>query len=347
VHQGQPDRAVVALQGGAALQFAQHRFRVGIAAQLHHHAHAFAVALVADVGEDDSALAMCPASMPVPAVLFHYEAFQPLWQQAGLIQAGPRLRNGLGSVRVHELGIQALQAALTSAGLPARGVLLHYTDPFLLRAQPLRGQRHWCGPRLLVCGDLHHGERPLDALAAYLEAEPHDAVLLSFNPALLPAVRQRLQVPVRALPPSFFRYPAAVRVDQPRLELLHVGSLGPHHPSRRELVLALQARGRLPFRHATTSSPEEAAALYAKYALILNVPLNHDLNHRFFEVMAAGALRWCSAIPAWWANTGPWRSGRMCSGRPPLRSWRLWGCGYLQSPSGCGGFRSHHRLIGS
>jgi hypothetical protein len=168
-------------------------------------------------------------------------------------------------------------------------VLLHYTDPFLLRAQPLRGLLHWCGPRLLVCGDLHHGERPLDALAAYLEAEPHDAVLLTFNPAMLSAVRQRLRVPVRALPPTFFRYPAAERVPQPRLELLHVGSLGPHHPRRRELVRALQARGRVPFCHATTSSPEEAAALYAQHALVLNVPLNHDLNHRFFEVMAAGA----------------------------------------------------------
>lgn len=30
------------------------------------------------------------------------------------------------------------------------------------------------------------------------------------------------------------------------LELLHLGILGPHHPRRRELVLALQARGRLP-----------------------------------------------------------------------------------------------------
>jgi hypothetical protein len=94
---------------------------------------------------------------------------------------------------------------------------------------------------------------------------------------------------VRALPPTFFRYPAAERVPQPRLELLHVGSLGPHHPRRRELVRALQARGRVPFCHATTSSPEEAAALYAQHALVLNVPLNHDLNHRFFEVMAAGA----------------------------------------------------------
>ena len=52
--------------------------------------------------------------------------------------------------------MQRLQASLAHAGLPARGVLLHYTDPFLLRAQPLRG--------------LHHGERPLDVLEAYLES---------------------------------------------------------------------------------------------------------------------------------------------------------------------------------
>jgi hypothetical protein len=90
---------------------------------------------------------------------------------------------------------------------------------------------------------MHHGERPLDVLADYLEAEPHDAVLLTFNPAMLSAVRQRLSVPVRALPPTFFRYPAAERVPQPRLELLHVGSLGPHYPRRRELVTALKARG--------------------------------------------------------------------------------------------------------
>jgi hypothetical protein len=166
------------------------------------------------------------------ALLFHYGAFQNLWQQPGLIQAGPRLTGGSGSIQVRDPGVQGLQASLAHAGLPARGVLLHYTDPFLLPAQPLHGLRHWCGPRLLVCGDLHHGGRPLDALAAYLEAEPHDAVLLTFNPAMLSAVRQRLRVPVRALPPTFFRYPAAVPAAQPRLELLHVGSLGPHHPRR-------------------------------------------------------------------------------------------------------------------
>jgi hypothetical protein len=101
--------------------------------------------------------------------------------------------------------VQGLQASLANAGLPARGVLLHYTDPFLLRAQILRGLRHWYGPRLLVFVDLHHGECPLDVLESYLEAEPHDAVLLTFNPAMLSAVQHRPSVPVRALPPTFFR----------------------------------------------------------------------------------------------------------------------------------------------
>ena len=68
-------------------------------------------------------------------------------------------------------------------------------------------------------------------LAAYLEAEPHDALLLSFNLALVPAVRQCVRVPVRSLPPTFFRYPAAVPAAQPRLELLHVGMPGPPSPS--------------------------------------------------------------------------------------------------------------------
>jgi hypothetical protein len=228
--------------------------------------------------------------MQAPVRLFHYGAFQPCWQQPGLIQLGPRQIDGPASARVAGLAFVSLTEALARIGLAPGGVLLHYSDPFLMRTQPLRGLRQWPGPRLLVCGDLHHGDSPMDVLAAYLEAEPHDAVLLSFNPALLDAVRKRLSIPVRALPPTFFRYPAAPRAAAaPRLELLHVGSLGPHHPRRRELVMALQSRGRVPFRHATTTSPEHAAALYAQHALVLNVPLNHDLNHRFFEVMQAGA----------------------------------------------------------
>jgi hypothetical protein len=65
------------------------------------------------------------------------------------------------------------------------GVLVHYTDPFLLRSHPLRRLRQWSGPWLLLCG------------------QPWAA-----------------------------------------------------SPRRRELLMALQNRGRVPFRHVTTTSPE-------------------------------------------------------------------------------------------
>ena len=226
--------------------------------------------------------------MSVPVCLFHYGPYQPLWQQPGVLQAGPKLSNGPTSLHLSKPSIQALREGLNHRGWPRRSVLLHYSDPFLMRSCPLLGLEHWHGPRLLACGDLHHGPTPLECLAAYQTREPHDAVLLTFNPALLGQVQARLNVPVRCLAPSFFRYPAAIPSPTPRLELLHVGSLGPHHPRRRELVAALLRRQRVPFRHTTTEQAEEAVELYARHALVLNIPLNNDLNHRLFEVMAAG-----------------------------------------------------------
>ena len=51
IHQGQQDGSEVALQCCSTLQILQHLLRICIAAQLHHHAHALAVAFVADVGD--------------------------------------------------------------------------------------------------------------------------------------------------------------------------------------------------------------------------------------------------------------------------------------------------------
>ena len=226
--------------------------------------------------------------MRTPTLLIHHGAYQPLWQQPGLIQVGPQIADGPAGLRLMELSVAGLRNALWQRGWASGGVLLQYTDPFLLRAAPMRNIRQWTGPTLLACGDLHHGPDPIGTLQQYCSAEPHDAVLLTFNPALLQEVQQRLPIPVRCLAPTFFRYPATTPSPTPRLELLHVGSLGPHHPRRRELVKALLKRNQVPLRHATTPNADEAARLYARHALVLNVPLNQDLNHRLFEVMAAG-----------------------------------------------------------
>ena len=223
------------------------------------------------------------------AILFHYGPFQPLWQQPGLIQCGPRIQASEVCLHVADPDVRAIQAALLERRLPTQGILIHYSDPFLMRAAGLRGLNQWCGPCLLVCGDLHHGPAPLETLEAYVQQQFHDAVLLAFNPALLAEVQSRLPVPVYCHPPGFFRYPRRARAQSPVPKLLHVGSLGAHHPRRRDLVEAIQRRGRIPFQHVTTETPEQAADLYAAHALVLNVPLNNDLNHRVFEVMAAGA----------------------------------------------------------
>ena len=210
-----------------------------------------------------------------------------------MLQAGPQIPDGPESLHLSEPSVHRLIEALARRHWDGRGVLLHYSDPFLMRSAPLRDLQAWPGPTLLACGDLHHGPAPIETLEAYLYKERHDAVLLTFNPSWVDCVQQRLNVPVRCLAPSFFRYPKATptSIGQRRMELLHVGSLGPHHPHRRELVQALITRKRVPFRHTTTSSAEEAATLYAQHALVLNVPLNNDLNHRFFEVMAAGVAQ--------------------------------------------------------
>lgn len=226
--------------------------------------------------------------MRTPTLLFHHGAYETLWQQAGLIQVGPQITDGPQSLRLLDLSIAGLHNALKRRGWAARGVLIQYTDPFVLRNAPLRGIRQWPGPRLLACGDLHHGPHPIETLQQYCTAEPHDVVLLTFNPALLKEVQRRLPIPVRCLAPTFFRYAAATPSTTPRFELLHVGSLGPHHPRRRKLVNELLRRRKIPFRHTTTPNAQEAAQLYSEHALVLNVPLNQDLNHRLFEVMAAG-----------------------------------------------------------
>ncbi len=239
-------------------------------------------------GQEKAIIAGRTTAMQRSTLLFHHGSYQKLWQQAGLIQVGPHVADGPDSLRLTDLSVAGLQTVLRRRGWAVQGVLLQYTDPFLLRSAPLRGINQWAGPRILACGDLHHGPNPIATLQRYCSTEQHHAVLLTFNPIMLETVQQYLSIPVRSLAPTFFRYPTTTPSPTPEMKLLHVGSLGNHHPQRRQIVEALMRRQKIPFCHATTASPEEAAQLYAKHALILNIPLNRDLNHRVFEIMAAG-----------------------------------------------------------
>ncbi|TCD58096.1 hypothetical protein [Synechococcus sp. BS55D] len=53
--------------------------------------------------------------MQAPVWLFQYGAFQPLWQQPGLLQVGPRLTDSPASLQVNGLGVEHLNVALARA----------------------------------------------------------------------------------------------------------------------------------------------------------------------------------------------------------------------------------------
>ena len=65
--------------------------------------------------------------MQTPTLLIHHGAYQPLWQQPGLIQVGPRISDGPASLRLMQLSINGLRNALLQRGWASKGVLIQYT----------------------------------------------------------------------------------------------------------------------------------------------------------------------------------------------------------------------------
>jgi hypothetical protein len=220
--------------------------------------------------------------------IFHYGRYQHAWEREELIQIGPNLNNSSRSIRSAGNDLKELIDILVGLSYKFEP-LFFYTDNFFLRSCPLKNLKAWPAPLILVCGDLHHGKKPLETLKKYLSEENVDAVLLICNAGMVPAVRRFTTAPVRFLPPTFFKYPKAERWSVPNRQLIHVGSVGKYHKFRASIVRALIDQKDIPFQHFETKSPEEAAELYASNALVLNIPLNNDLNHRIYECMAAGA----------------------------------------------------------
>ncbi len=226
--------------------------------------------------------------MDVLVVLFHYGCYEPLWEQPTLIQAGPNISDSISSINVPDTSIHLLKKKLNQNFPYQKHLLIHYTDPFYMRQNPLKGLKEWMAPAILACGDLHHGHQPISTLSSYLSKERHDAVILTFNPSLLDQVKDAISIPVNSLPPSFFRYPSSKKSESPIFSLIHIGSIGIHHQSRRNIINSLIQRKRIAFKHCNTDNAKSAAEIYSQHALALNIPLNQDLNHRFFEIMSAG-----------------------------------------------------------
>ena len=142
------------------------------------------------------------------------------------------------------------------------------------------------GRKVLLMGDTHHLASPLQTMLAYAMQEPWDLIssehdrhhLLLFAEA---GLRRLIWLPCFTMNP--YKHHPRSPIDH---RVVFVGSLSPHHQQRQRVIRQLQEKS-IPL-HLTTASQAEAAALYNKHSISLNVSLNGDLNFRIMEVLAAG-----------------------------------------------------------
>jgi len=138
----------------------------------------------------------------------------------------------------------------------------------------------------LLLGDTHHLHKPLSTMLAYVSQEPWDLVASEHDRHHLPFfansnIRQLMWLPCFSMNP-FAILPVPVTDQRP----VFVGSLSHHHQHRQRLLAQLRENDLEICLF--SASQAQAAQLYNRHAISLNVSLNGDLNFRIMEVLAAG-----------------------------------------------------------
>ena len=142
------------------------------------------------------------------------------------------------------------------------------------------------GRKVLLMGDTHHLPQPLQTMLGYALAEPWDLISSEHDRHHLSwcaeaGLNQLIWLPCYTINPHRL---APQAPQDPRA--VFVGSLSPHHRQRQRLLEALPSHGLNPL--ITGASQAQAAQLYNRHLVSLNVSLNADLNFRIFEILAAG-----------------------------------------------------------
>lgn len=150
-----------------------------------------------------------------------------------------------------------------------------------------RGISRFRGKKVLIIGDTHHQQRPLQIAMRYAEQERFDIVFVG-NRQHAHWLRNAGVANLHWLPAiAAHPYVGPFIADRQR-EILLIGQTGHLHPRRAWIVQQLQARG-YPIS-VRSCEPHELPENYGKALISLNVSLNADVNFRFYEVPAAGGF---------------------------------------------------------
>jgi hypothetical protein len=180
-----------------------------------------------------------------------------------------------------------LADAMLQAGIVAKPDLIVVWSSALRANMPVNLGAFRC-PKLLICGDTHHMQRPIGTMIDYARSETFDAIASVYDLhhlhwflaagftdcAWLPGISvQHMEQPWQPR-----------RVDQ----VTFIGQIGSMHGWRQRLLEQMAAAG-VPLR-AGTATRARAAAMYAQSLVSFNGSLNGDLNMRVFEVLSAGGF---------------------------------------------------------
>lgn len=184
---------------------------------------------------------------------------------------------------VTPIGMYDLHDHLSRHGVDTAFDLVVVSADAVRRNLPVNLAAFGC-PVVLIAGDTHHLDQPLQIMLAYARAEPFDLVVNCHN-------RHHLHWYVEAglrrvlwLPGGIARHIPVRPPERRRPTIAFVGQSGPFHPRRTRLLERLQESG-LPLRGGRASRVD-AASLYAGSQLSFNASLNADLNMRVFEVLS-------------------------------------------------------------
>ncbi len=180
-----------------------------------------------------------------------------------------------------------LEATLRQSGTTEQPDLIVVWSSALRANLPVNLGAFRC-PRLLICGDTHHMQRPIGFMLDYARAEAFDAVASVYdrqhlhwflaagfeNCAWVPGTTVQ-HVPMRWL---------AQRQDQ----VVFVGQAGAMHAWRQTLLEGIAAAG-IPLL-AGLATRAQAAEAFSQSLVSFNGSLNGDLNMRVFEVLSAGGF---------------------------------------------------------
>jgi hypothetical protein len=192
-------------------------------------------------------------------------------------------------------GVYDLEATLARVGLRDHPALIVVWSSALGANMPTNLGAFHC-PKLLICGDTHHMDKPIRRMLDYALAERFDAVASVYD-------RHHLHWFLAAgfdkcawLPGISVEHVATAWQSDRADEVVFVGQTGPLHVYRNTLLQRVKQAG-VPVR-AGAARRAVSRELYARGAISFNCSLNGDLNMRVFEVLSAGGFLLTDRISA-------------------------------------------------